>query len=108
MVKIYTRTVKKRYLNQKRVYTHRYVAIPIPSRFHPILEPFIDKKLEIALNAHADKLIITLTLNPDPAKKVLHDENTTAKTPEKQAKNHADNDETENLLKYQPEETSAD
>jgi len=62
MVKIYTCTVKKRYLNQKRIYTHRYVAIPIPSKFHHTLQPFIDKKLETALTMM--KLKICLNINP--------------------------------------------
>jgi hypothetical protein len=100
--------VKKSYLNRKRVYTHRYVAIPIPSKLHGLLQPFFGKDLQITIDAHANSLTITLTPKQEPAKPFLHDENTPAKTYENQAENHAGDDETENLLKYPPEETLTD
>ena len=108
MVKIYTCTVKKSYLNQKRVYTHRYVAIPIPSKLHELLQPFFGKDLQISIDAHTNSLTITLTPKQESAKTFLHDENTPAKTQEKQAENHAGNVEAQNLLKYPPEETLTD
>ena len=69
MVKIYTRIIKKRYLNEKRIYKHKYVAIPIPSKFHELLQPFLSKNLEITVDAHPNRLTVTLTPKKTPAKK---------------------------------------
>jgi integrase len=71
--------VKKRYLNQKRVYTHRYVAISIPSKLHGLLQPFFGKDLQITEDAHANSLTVTLTPKQQPAKAFLHVENTLAR-----------------------------
>ena len=83
MVKIYTRTVKKSYLNQKRAYTHRYVAIPIPAKLHELLQPFFGKGLQFTIHAHTNGLTHTLTPKQEQAKTFLHDENTLEETHEK-------------------------
>jgi hypothetical protein len=108
LVKIYTRTVKKRYLNQKRVYTHKYVAIPIPSRLHELLQPFFGKDLSINIDARPDTLTIILTSKREPSKTFLRDENHTTKTQEKPAESQEYDGEIEDLLKYPPEETFSD
>ena len=69
MVKIYTRIIKKRYLNEKRIYKHKYVAIPIPSKFHELLQPFLSKNLKITVDAHPNRLTVTLTPKKTPSKK---------------------------------------
>ena len=83
LVRIYTRIIKKRYLNEKRVYKHKYVAVPIPSKFHELLQPFLRKNLEITVDTRPNRLTITLTPKKTPEKMLLRDENTLAKTQQK-------------------------
>jgi hypothetical protein len=92
LVRIYTRIIKKRYLNEKRVYKHKYVAVPIPSRFHELLQPFLRTNLEITVNASPNELTIILTPKKIPEKKLLRDENTPIKTRKKTTKNSSRND----------------
>jgi len=82
LVKIYSRIIKKRYFNTKRTYQHRHISIPVPSKFHKQLEPFLGQNLEMTVAADTNRLLITLLSQSDPAKTFLHDENTMAKTPQ--------------------------
>jgi hypothetical protein len=78
LVKIYSRIIRKRYFG-RRTYEYRHISIPVPSRFHKQLEPFLNQNLEITVAGDTDRVIITLL---SPMKTVLHDENTPAKTPQ--------------------------
>jgi hypothetical protein len=74
MVRLYTRMVKKRYLNQKRVYQYRYIAVPVPKKFHDVVQPFVGEDLAIAVAARPHQLTITLIPRNPVAKTLLHDE----------------------------------
>jgi len=81
LVKIYSRIIKKRYLKQKHTYQHRHISIPVPSKFHEQIEPFLGHNLEMMVTHENNKLTITLIAKSNPAKTFLHDENRSAKTP---------------------------
>ncbi|MBT0160531.1 hypothetical protein G4O51_11175 [Candidatus Bathyarchaeota archaeon A05DMB-2] len=59
-VKIYRRLSKKRYLEGKYMYEHLRIYVPIPSRFHKIIKPFLDQRLKIQITNKNNGLIITL------------------------------------------------
>jgi len=80
-VKIYRRLAKKRYLDGKYLYAHERIYLPIPSRLHKILKPFMDKRLKMEITAKNGSLTITLR----PAKTFLHAEQDTGKTEEENA-----------------------
>jgi len=75
-VKIYRRLAKKRYLDGKYLYAHERIYLPIPSRLHKIIKPFMDKRLKMEITAKNGSLNITLR----PAKTFLHAEHATGKT----------------------------
>ncbi len=60
MVKFQVGTVRKRYLNKKRLYEYRRISLNVPHRFHELVEPFLDK--EFQMNVTADKNAVTITL----------------------------------------------
>jgi hypothetical protein len=61
MVKIQVGTVRKRYLNNKRLYEYKRVSLNVPRRFHNVVEPFLGKQLQMKVNAKEG--VITITLN---------------------------------------------
>ena len=75
-VKIYRRLAKKRYLNGKYLYAHERIYLPIPSKLHKIVEPFMGQRLKMELAAKNGSLTITLR----PAKTFRHAEHNTGKT----------------------------
>jgi len=63
MVRIQKRLVKKRYYG-KSIYEYAVYSLNIPRRFHELLQPFLDKNLEVDVRHEPSTLIITLTLKP--------------------------------------------
>lgn len=63
MARIQKRLVKKRYYG-KSIYQYAVYSLNIPRRFHEILQPFLDKNLEVDVRKEPSTLIITLTLKP--------------------------------------------
>jgi len=74
-VKIYRRLAKKRYLDGKYLYAHERIYLPIPSRLHKIVEPFMGQRLKMEITAKNSGLIILL----HPAKTFPHAEHTPGK-----------------------------
>ena len=71
-VRLYCRMAKISYLHGKRVYTHRRMSVPIPSRLQAAVEALLNKPLKIKIISKEDEVVIVL----HPAKPFLH-----AKTP---------------------------
>jgi len=69
-IKIYRRLAKTRYLKGKHVYEHERICVPIPSRLHDTIKPFLNQRLNISLATQNSDLQITL----HPAKTFLHAE----------------------------------
>jgi len=69
-IKIYLRLGKKRYLKGKHTYEHKRIYLPIPSRFHDLIKPFLEQRLKIEVTSQNDGLVITL----NPAKTFRHAE----------------------------------
>jgi hypothetical protein len=82
-VKIYRRIAKKRYLDGKYLYAHERICLPIPSRLHKIVEPFVGQRLKIEITAKNGSLTITL----HPAKTFRHAEQDTGKKEAENRKN---------------------
>jgi len=61
VVKLQVGTVRKRYLNNKRLYEYRRVSLNVPRRFHSIVEPFLGKQLQMRVNSKEGVITITLT-----------------------------------------------
>ena len=61
MVKLQVGTVRKRYLNNKRLYEYRRVSLNVPRRFHNVVEPFLGKQLQMKVSSKEG--VITITLN---------------------------------------------
>lgn len=106
MVRMYKRIIKKRYLNHKAVYLYHYVALPIPKKFQEQLKPYFGRDLGITVDVHAEKITIILTPKPEPWQKPL----VTKKTPSTEQQGTTpvralDEETSENVLKYQAEET---
>jgi len=59
-IKIYRRIAKKRYLKGKHVYEHLRIYVPIPSKFHNIIKPFLNQRLKIEMVKQGDCIVITL------------------------------------------------
>lgn len=59
-VKIYRRLGKKRYLKGKHTYKHERIYVPIPSRLHDKIKPFLNQRLKIDITSENDDLVITL------------------------------------------------
>jgi len=60
IVRIYRRLSKKRYLRGKYTYEHERIYVPIPSRLHDIVRPFLDQRLKISITRQNGGLGITL------------------------------------------------
>jgi len=69
-IKIYRRLGKKRYLKGKHVYEHERICVPIPSKLHDKIKPFLNHRLKISLATQNSDLLITL----HPAKTFRHAE----------------------------------
>ncbi len=61
-VKLYRRLGKKRHLNGKHVYKHERIYVPIPSRLHDMIKPFLNQRLEIEMKKEEEYLTITLRI----------------------------------------------
>jgi hypothetical protein len=59
-VKIYRRLGKKRYLEGKYIYRHERIYVPIPSKLHSKIKPFLNHRLKIDLTSQNGDLVITL------------------------------------------------
>ena len=59
-VKIYRRLGKKRYLNGKHIYEHERIHVPIPSKLHEKIKPFLNQPLKIKVANQNGDLVITL------------------------------------------------
>lgn len=75
-VKIYRRLAKKRYLDGKYLYAHERIYLPIPSRLHKTIKPFMGQRLKIEITTKNGSLAITL----HPAKTFRHAEQNMEKT----------------------------
>lgn len=60
-------TVRKRYMNKKRIYEYKRVSLNIPTRFHKTVEPFLDKQLQMKMIAKDNAITITLNLDHEEA-----------------------------------------
>jgi hypothetical protein len=60
IVKIYRRVAKKRYLSGKYTYEYERIYVPIPSRLHDMVKPFLNQRLRISITRQNDGLAITL------------------------------------------------
>jgi len=78
-IKLYRRLSRKRYLKGKYAYEHERISVPIPSRLHDMIKPFLNQHLEIDMTRKNDHILITL----HPAKTFRHAENTSEKLPQK-------------------------
>jgi len=78
-IKIYRRLAKKRYLKGKHMYEHERLCVPIPSRFHDIVKPFLNQRLKIEVANRGGGLVVAL----NPEKTFRHAENTPRKTTSK-------------------------
>lgn len=58
-------TVRKRYLNNKRLYEYRRISLTIPRKFHMAVEPFLGKQLEMEVSAKEGTITITLNVGKD-------------------------------------------
>ena len=76
-MKIRRRKSKKRYLNGKNVYEYEQFSVAIPKRFHNVVEPFLDKDLDMNVKtAGKSKVVIVLK----PRENVSANRNTPDKT----------------------------
>jgi hypothetical protein len=79
MVRFQKRLARKRYLNSKRVYEYKRISLPIPKEFHETIKSYLEKDLDLKVNAEKDSLTIVLK----PAKTLRHAANDHAKTQQK-------------------------
>ena len=75
-VKIYRRLAKKRYLRGKHVYEYERIHVPIPSRLHNKVKPFLNHRLKIGVANQNEDLMIKL----HPVKTFRHAESPPDKT----------------------------
>ena len=76
-VKLYHRVGKKRYLKGKYLYQHDRIYLPIPSKLHDTIKPFLNQQLKIDVTDKDGVFIITL----NPAKTIRHAEQPSQKPP---------------------------
>jgi len=72
MARIQRRLVKKRYYG-KSVYQYPVYSFNIPKKFHELLEPFLDKNLQVDVEHKSGTLIIMLTLKPEKLGKTFRE-----------------------------------
>jgi len=75
-IKIYRRLGKKRYLRGKHVYEYERICVPIPSRLHDKVKPFLNQRLKIDVASQNSGLVIIL----HPVKTFRHAESPPDKT----------------------------
>jgi len=75
-IKIYRRLGKKRYLRGKHVYEYERICVPIPSRLHDKVKPFLNQRLKIDVASQNSGLVIIL----HPVKTFRHAELSPVKT----------------------------
>jgi hypothetical protein len=75
-IKMYRRLGKKRYLRGKQVYEHERIHVPIPSRLHNKVKPFLNHRLRITIASQNEDLVINL----HPVKTFRHAELPPVKT----------------------------
>ncbi len=60
MVRFQVGTVRKNYMNKKRLYAYKRISLNVPRKFHNLVEPFLDKDFEMEVTANEGTIIITL------------------------------------------------
>jgi hypothetical protein len=75
-IKIYRRLAKTRYLGGKYVYVHERICVPIPSKLHNKVKPFLNHRLKIGVANQNEDLVIKL----HPVKSFRHAESPPDKT----------------------------
>jgi hypothetical protein len=58
-------TVKKRYLNNKRIYEYKRISLNVPRKFHKLVEPLLDRDFQVRVTAEKDTVTITLALTDE-------------------------------------------
>ena len=76
-VRLYCRMAKISYRHGKRVYTHRRMSVPIPSRLQAAVEALLNKPLKIKIISKEDEVVIVL----HPVKSFLHAKQPSVKSP---------------------------
>ena len=66
IIKIYRRMAKKRYLRGKYTYEHERIYVPIPSRLHDIVRPFLNQRLKIGITRQNDSNLCSVATNVTP------------------------------------------
>ena len=75
-IKIYRRIGKKSYLSGKHVYEYERICVPIPSRLHNKVKPFLNQRLKIDVANQNEDLVIKM----HPVKTFRHAESPPVKT----------------------------
>lgn len=57
-------TVRKRYMNKKRLYEYKRISLNLPRKFHELLEPFLNQDFQIRVTAEKNTITIALSI-PD-------------------------------------------
>ena len=60
MVKLQTKTIKKRYGRNKSEYSYKKHMLPFPIKENEALEPFLKKELDFKMNIKDDTIQIML------------------------------------------------
>ena len=60
IIKIYRRLAKKRYLRGKHTYEYERIYVPIPSRLHDIVRPFLNQRLKNTIHSELNARAIRL------------------------------------------------
>jgi hypothetical protein len=61
MVKIQSRLIRKQYKRGSQPYVYRQLLLPFPVRYNKVLEPFLKKKFQFALDVKDGFINISLT-----------------------------------------------
>lgn len=62
IIKIYRRLAKKRYLRGKHTYEHERIYVPIPSRLHDIVRPFLNQRLKNTIHSELNAMTTIFSL----------------------------------------------
>ena len=54
IIRIYWRLAKKRYLRGKHTYEYERIYVPIPSRLHDIVRPFLNQRLKNTIHSESN------------------------------------------------------
>jgi hypothetical protein len=58
-------TVKKRYLNNKRIYEYKRISLNVARKFHKLVEPLLDRDFQVRVTAEKDTVTITLAFTDE-------------------------------------------